>query len=256
MAKVTIRGFATLATVLALFAYPTAGQHPSESVAVSVVNQPRPVAFALRQIEEQFGYIVTYEDTAYLHPADIVDLTDIVSRDPKRAKRILGMRSGTIVTTVRAPAGHRSTQVRSVLDDVLAVSRRNGNTGDFRVIEADGALHVVPISAKGENGSLVPYQSPLEVPVTLEGRDESALQFIHRFTDAVSYRSGRKIRVGVLPLGRFDRTRLRIDAFEETARTVAWRMLKEMGGDLTWQLLCSVGEKSSCALNIYPVRSS
>ena len=42
-------------------------------ILIHVVDYPRPVAAAVLQVEKHFGWVVTYEDTSYVHPDDIVD---------------------------------------------------------------------------------------------------------------------------------------------------------------------------------------
>lgn len=56
-----------------------------------------------------------------------------------------------------------------------------------------------------------------------------------------------------MPLGRFDRAKITLDAQNETARDVLFRMLQSVGPGLSWRLLCDVGERGRCAINIHPV---
>jgi hypothetical protein len=90
---------------------------------------------AVKQIEKLAGVVVTYEDTLYVHPDDLVDVT--AQRFPKgnAPRRILEMRRGSIDVTYTPRPGPIETQVGELLRLVLDDSRRAGNTGQFRMEE-------------------------------------------------------------------------------------------------------------------------
>lgn len=79
------------------------GQQP---IQIHVIDYPRSVAAAVLQIEERFGWVVTYEDVRYVHPSDIVDVTEQVRRDGKMTDRVLGMRSAGDDTVDASLADH------------------------------------------------------------------------------------------------------------------------------------------------------
>ena len=221
-------------------------------VRISVRHQPRPVAAAVLQTEQHFGYVVTYEDVTYMHPDDIVDVTEQVRRDSRLDKRVLVMRSGTIELDVTPHPGRTDAQVGEVLNEIIARSRAAGNTGDYRAERVDGGYHVVPIAARGKSGAMEAYQSLLATPISMPARDESALEMISRLVETIAAASGRKLGPGMIPVNRFHQTRVRVEARNERARDVLWRALQSIDRQLSWQLLCGVGE-DGCALNIHPV---
>ena len=47
--------------------------------------------------------------------------------------------------------------------------------------------------------------------------------------------------------------RLTLGAEDEPARDVLWRALQAIEPALSWQMLCEVGERAMCAVNIYPL---
>ena len=136
------------------------------------VYDPRPVAAAVAEVEKHFGRVVTYEDTRYVHPSDIVDVTEQYSRDPDRSKRLLGMRSGAIeVEQVSRPIGVDA-QIEELLAEVLAQHTKAGNAGAFRIQPEAGVHHVVPVAFKGlsgaREGSLAPRHTNY---IREDGRD-------------------------------------------------------------------------------------
>jgi len=225
-----------------------------EEIRISVIDYPRPLVPAVRQIEEHFGRIVTYEDIRYLHASDIVDATEKVSRSADKSKRIFQMRGGNIALSYTPRPGTVDAQVEDVLQEVLAHSKAMGNAGGFRVERVSGGFHVVPTTTLAKSGAIAPYISPLEARITLPPRSEDGLEMMVRLAEAVSTGSGVTVNPGVMPMTRMARARVVVGANNEPARDVLWRALQSIGPDLSYELLCGVGETGTCGLSIHPVR--
>src|ERR1700744_794113 len=56
------------------------------------VNDPRPIAEAVRTLEYKYGYVITYEDPRYIHPDDLQD----THRHTTAGKRIFIPRETTL----------------------------------------------------------------------------------------------------------------------------------------------------------------
>jgi hypothetical protein len=221
---------------------------------VHVTDYPRPISEVVRQIEKQFGRVVTYEDTRYVHPADIVDITATVRRDGDMSKRVFGMRNGSIDVTYSArPGTSVETQVEEVLGKVIEQSRAAGNSRDFRVERTSGGYHVVPVAMKGKSGVMEPYASPLDTRITLPRREERAAEMMRRVSQAITRRSGVTVTEGMLPINLFVQRIVDVGAEDEPARDVLWRALRSMNAGLSWQLLCGAGDTATCFLNIHLV---
>jgi hypothetical protein len=225
----------------------TASSQPA--IVVDLVNQPRPVALAVRQVEKQLGYVITYEDTAYRFPGDVVDISKQIGRDPAKGP-YPSMRGGTLQLRYSPRASTLAGQVKEVLQEIVARSRQADNIGDFTVHATVNGYHVVPVQAKNRNGIEEPYESPLESRITMESRDESAAEMIRRFLDAVSTASGQRLEEGLMP-GRLHTIRATVDAQNDRARDVLWRALQSINPGLSWQMLC--GPKVNCALNLHAI---
>jgi hypothetical protein len=206
----------------------------------------------VREIERRFGRIVTYEDTSYVHPKDLVDITEQVQRHDT-SKRVLVMRRGAIKMTFLPPSEEVDEWLGELLADVVAASKAAGNTGEFKVTSRPGAFHIVPVARTGISGTTEPYTSPLDVPLTLAYRDESAGEFMGRFARGLSTATGRRVTPGTFPTNLFMQRRVALSAQDENARDLLWRALQAVRGDLSWRLLCDVGGNSLCAINIHPV---
>ena len=226
---------------------------PQEPLRVHV-NVPRPIAAAADAVEAHFGRVVTYEDTRYIHPEDIVDVTDEVSRSPDRSKRILAMRRERIDVEYVPAGGTTDDQVAAALDEILASARRTRNIGDFRVDRVSGGFHVVPVAIKGRSGAREPYAPLLDTPITLWREEGTIARAMERITADVSERTGLRLVRGVEPTNLFVQRHVTLEANNERARDVLWRVLQSVRPDLSWRLLCSVGEKGECALSVHFLR--
>jgi hypothetical protein len=246
--KVAI-GMAAASVFYPVATTPTSASSQREIV-VDIVNQPRPVALAVRQVEKQLGYVVTYEDTVYRFPGDIVDVSkQMRGRDPSKGP-YPGMRGGTLQFRHRPRASTLAGRLEEVLQEIVARSRRAGNIGDFRLESTGNGYHVVPVQAKNRRGVEEPYESPLESRITMESREESAADMIRHFVDVVSKASGQPVEEGLMP-GRLHGIRVTVDAQNDRARDVLWRALQSINPGLSWQLLC--GPDGPCALNIHAI---
>lgn len=252
LTRVAVR--AALAVSLGLLSTVRFQASAREPIRIRVIDRPRPVYAAVLQIEERFGWVVTYEDTRYLHPSDIVDVTERVRRDGKMSDRVLGMRNGTIDFTYEPqPGATIDEQVGAILQETVARSRAGGNTGDFRVDWVSGGYHVVPIAMKGKSGAMEPFESPLEARITLPYRQEDALQAMLRIVQAITRTSGITVNRGVMPLS-MERTRVALEAHNDPARDVLWRTIQSISPNLSWELLCGARDNGTCHLSIHGVR--
>jgi hypothetical protein len=227
-----------------------------EPIRISV-SDPRPVAAAVAEVEKRFGRAITYEDTRYVHPSDIVDVTDQVSRSPDRSKRLFGMRTSAITLSWVPPPVSVDAQIEQLLGEVIAEHTRAGNPGEFRVQAGAAVHHVIPTAFKDATGRVVPLTPPLDTRLTLYRPEESAYEAVSAVLAEVTSLSGVKIGEGIGVGGNlFFQRRVTVQARDETARDVLWRLLQSLRPDLSWKLLCDVGEKGSCAFNVHAVRSS
>lgn len=226
----------------------TASSQPA--IVVDLVNQPRPVALAVRQVEKQLGYVITYEDTAYRFPGDIIDVSkQMPGRDPAKGP-YLGMRGGTLQLRYSPRASTLAGLVEEVLQEIVASSRRADNIGHFSVQSTVNGYHVVPVQGKNRIGIEELYESPLDSRITMASRDESAADMIRRFLEVVSKASGQTVEEGLMP-GRLHTIRVTVDAQNDKARDVLWRALQSINPGLSWQMLC--GPAVNCALNLHAI---
>lgn len=75
-----------------------------------------------------------------------------------------------------------------------------------------------------------------------------------RLANVITTVSGHTVNPGTMPMNLLLQARVTVGAENEIARAVLWRALQSIRPDLSWQLLCEVGDRGACALNIHIVR--
>src|SRR5437016_12809496 len=68
------------------------------------VNDPRPVAKAVEQLEALYGFPVTYEDPPYVHGSELADVTDKLHRDRENLNRVVIPKGGPLSWTYDLPS--------------------------------------------------------------------------------------------------------------------------------------------------------
>jgi hypothetical protein len=213
------------------------GSVQTESI---TVDDPRPLAEAVKHFQGRYGWIVTFEDPRH-EMKDVIDVTDAV-RNPAAAPtqhRVFGPRGGPFTATFQNPAPDSSpAEVAEVLDVIVAAYNQTGYPGSFRVIRTDEVFHVLPQS------------SILETRVSLlpqAGRN--TFDALRSVLGAISSTTGQQVVLGTSPFNLLVQTKMEEGATAETARNLLVRILQGTGKSLSWRLLYSL-DLQKYALNI------
>jgi hypothetical protein len=195
------------------------------------VQDSRPVARALSELESIYHWPITYEDPP-------------CAPDPK---------SQTLTFTYDSPsAGARPSRedlpaVLRAIRDVLNHYADLRGSDMFTVIQDDTRFHVAPIRFINASGELEKVTPILDTPISISPKkysvdgpfNGSSDELITEILDAVSLASGQKVRNGAAVA---NNTLLNhqtlITASNEPARSVLDRLLQEFDNvNLSWQLL-------------------
>ena len=218
------------------------------------VDDPRPLAKAIRTLEDRHGITVTYEDPPYLHQSQIADVTDSVARTPMReGKRVLVPRGGPFDFGYIVGSSDPSPQMHEILRRLVADYNTRGYAGRFRVLRSDGYFHVVPTILRNRNGGDEAYGAILNTSITIS-QQAPALKVITEVARILTQQTGAAVFVGTVPRGRSMQAVVTISAKNEPARSVLARTLAASGARLSWALY--YGPQSSpprYVLNIHGV---
>jgi hypothetical protein len=217
------------------------------------VDEGRPLKAVVMELEQRFGWVVTYEDPAYLFPPEIKDDRHL-RRDGKDLPRLVP-RGGpfTFSYTLRStdsPGSSQEALLRALLDQY----HQTGYAGRFRLVRTGLVYHVVPAMTRDETGVLRPYGSILDREISLPDEEVNGMEWLESIKAAVHESGDQRLQLGTVPFRGLARVRVRIAAHDESVRSVLLRMFASVPPSLSWRLLCGPQEGSgTCSLNIHQV---
>jgi hypothetical protein len=226
------------------------------------VESGRPVAEAIKSLEDRYGWVITYEDPLYVNDAEIIDVTDSVSREPEKTRngqgvRVLVPKGGTVAIEYDEPSDTKQPDNPSaIVQQLLDAHAAKGFAGRFRLELAGRAIHVIPTAYTNKLGQLVPQEPVLDAAITLPVAKRSGLQTLQAICDSVSQASGTSVVVATVPTNLFSQYQDQQGVGGQKARDVLQNLLESVGGErikLSWRCLFDPDTKTYF-LNIHPVR--
>jgi hypothetical protein len=245
---------------------------------VRSINDPRPLAEAVRQLEERLGTAISYEDVAPVYSRDYARPLDTdwgrkasEHDDRYRGTNRIELAGGALEIHIPVdPAGKPMMPVSQVLWDLIEQHRARGNPGQFQLLTINDSLVIVPTEKRDTAGAFVPEYSPLDTQISFPVARRSGAETLKVITEAVSSASGRTVHVGQFGINLFAQTAIELGADHERARDVLMRALKglrwadgrrvpDVPKVWSWQLLCGPDRLMtttptladiSCALNL------
>ena len=205
------------------------------------VGAIRPLAEAIKILEEILGCTITYEDTLYLCSGDT---------ERNRAEEIQRPRAGLIDLSY-SPNIPADRVIRYCLS---AYHNRSMNSGIF-TMEKDGSVfHVFPIEHKDKEGVLMPHESILNTPISVSEQDKTPLDILRSISTKATEGSERKIRFGNFAQDGLFGSPKSFGSANKPARIALTEFVKTIGNDLSWQLLYDP-RADEYVLNIHSVPS-
>ena len=215
------------------------------------IDDPRPVAAAIQELIERYGYVITYEDPPYAYAGDIKDVTEEVrgSAPPDRAgtvPRTLIPLGGSLQWShaVSANTG-RPESVDIALRELLTTQEATGTGGVFRLLRTGDVVHVIPTRVRALNGDWIQVSSILDVPISLAPQSGPFGKMLDAFCAAVSKTAHVELDFSgfmselFVPGGG-----VRIQgATGEPARDVLSRILLAMNKRIAWVIFNAPGDK-------------
>jgi hypothetical protein len=209
------------------------------------VDDPRPLAAVVANLEDKFGWIVTYEDPRFLHPQDSRDVTKEVRKTSRAGQApILVPRGGPFTfvepSEIRSSAAQQPEVLQALLDQYAA----SGYPGKFAVRRTDSVFHVVPTATRNAKGAQQASTSILDKRISQTAGNRTVMDAV----EILAAQTG--LSVGRVPVSLFRHTQLTQTATNDTARNLLLGILKATDRPMSWRLLCAPGEAHPCVLNI------
>lgn len=222
------------------------------------VNDGRPLASAVKQLEADLGQVITYEDPAYLDARDYVDVTSAVSRVPAPRSRVLVPRGGPFTftytdNTASAPTPEGRAEAGAVAKRLVDAYNKQQVGSVFELRTLGNTFHVVPVATRDRTGVSRQYQSMLDTLITVSTPPTDGLTALETVLRALRAQSNAKLLAGSGPLNILANETVTVDATAQPAREVLLQVLNASGKRLSWQIFCSPGESNPCYLNVYQI---
>jgi hypothetical protein len=214
----------------------SAGEKNSQLFKLSV-DDPRPLAKAIEVLGAKYGWVITYEDPAYVNEGDVLDMT--VRQDLGR--RVLIPRGGRFDFSYVLPQSGKIDSPASMIQMLLYGHAASGNPGVFRLKQTGPIYHVFPAQLKSRAGLWEEQGSILDVPIIFLEQERNGIETLEAICAAVREATQTNVFLGTVPQNLLFRYSTREGAVNETARDILVRVLEGTKAKLSWQLFYDPG---------------
>jgi hypothetical protein len=201
------------APVIAAAALAQSAAPPAGAV---LVNEVMPLFRAADLLQRRYGVPISYEDPPY-------EFSDEIEHPPYLSHGMVP-RAGRLTVDLSPPlTSPEPSTVATLLQGLVEQHARNGNPGQFKVIQTAAGLAIVAAAVRDSSGALLPYRSPLDARISFPEMERSAHDAVAAFLEATADASGKKLALGEDRVLKWQE--VRIGANNEVARDVLARML-------------------------------
>ena len=206
------------------------------------VQDPRPVAKAIQELDKRYGWQITYEDPPYNHDSDMPDVTPLVQEGALVAP------DASHVTVPKAailsfPLPATNQDELSIVNGVVKIYNESHRGFEFAVVRGAGLLHVVPRKARGLSGNLEPVKPVLDALITIEPRERTSEALLEEILKKVSIATNTDVGFGTVPGNLLSLTKTSIGGSGRTARSILEQWILERRSRFSWWLFYTPDEK-------------
>ncbi len=219
----------------------------SQGSQVSIrADGPRPLANAVRALEERFGWVITYEDPPFVYAGDLFGRANPRDRIP---------RGGAYTFTCDQPGAQEAIPER-VLMSLLDQFHARDLGSEFRLFHTGPVFHVVPARSKDANGEPLVRRSVLSTKISVKAERRTVTGMLQEIVREVSRSTSIPMIVATIPANRFSQVEVQGGATDERAQDVLVRTLAS-AGTYSWQLFYGHDlVPPGYALNIHAVQTA
>jgi hypothetical protein len=211
------------------------------------VQDPRPVAKAIEELDKRYGWQITYEDPPYRHVSDMPDVTPSVQEGSSvapGANGVLVPKAAILSFPLPATSQDKSSTVNSV----VKIYNESHRGFEFAVVQGAGLLHVVPRQMIDLSGNLEAVKPVLDAVITIEPKERTSEALIEEVLKKTSIATNTHVEMGTVPYNLLHRSKTSIGG-SGTARSILEQWILEEDAGLSWWLLY-FDEKWGYSLNI------
>jgi hypothetical protein len=216
------------------------GQTRATTIAV---NDYRPLAAAVSQLEQLSTIPINFEDVRFDFPGDQIDVTaqnvtpasqQLALQEGLGPVKDIAPRGGPLSATIAVDAASGKLKdanaLAAALNSVLSAYAGSNLPGAFSVENYNGAFFVAPTAMRDASGATVAVSSVLSTPITLSVKQGIAAEVLNQILSQVYKRSGFKIEAGSVPMNGLAMGRVTFDAVQEPANHVLMWLLNSLLG--------------------------
>jgi hypothetical protein len=226
------------------------------------VNDGHPVWEIARQLQERYGYAITYEDPRYSNDDDFEDVTLQVRKDlekypPGGAPKVVGMKVRSLTLTVPDSPSISPQEMARILQRLVQSQETQGTGGRFRVVQTGNQFHIVPTAVRDRGGAWIVQNSILDTPISLTLRGRTSGEILAALCEAVD--AAAHVKIAIVTnfgggIGAHVAT-YALNADQEPARTVLMRALALDSPNASWVITYDKANKYFLMLTGYPLKA-
>jgi hypothetical protein len=196
-------------------------QHGDGS-AVLKANNARPLKQAIEALNEEYGWIIDYEDPPYRSDFDLIDKTTAAHRAADANFRFrVPAGNGFQVTYPEDSSITTLAGQDTVIRRVVSAYNDSGNPGRFDVLsQGRGRQTVLGVSIKNEIGQFEHVTPVLNTNITIPLQERTVHDTIVLILREVSAANSTKVALGWVPLNFFNKKRVTVGGANLPARTL------------------------------------
>jgi hypothetical protein len=225
------------------------------------VNDGHPVWEIARQLQERYGYAITYEDPRYSNDDDLEDVTLQVRKDlekypPGGAPKVIGMKVRSLTLAVPDSPSISPQEMAGILQRLVQSQETQGTGGRFRVVQTGNQFHIVPTAVRDRRGAWIVQNSILDTPISFPLQGRTPGEMLKAVCEAVDAAAQVKIAIFSNFGGIAAHATFNLGANHEPARTALMRALALVSPNASWIITHDETNKYFMMITGYPLKAA
>jgi hypothetical protein len=203
-------------------------------------DDPRPLMQAVSALNEEYGWLVDYEDPPYESDSELIDTTNLQwkATHPNAARGTIPA-GGPFQTdfeeskAIATPAGQGV-----ALRKIVLGYNHSGNPGKFSVREnGDGRYVIIGSSVKGKAGQDRNVAPILDTKISIPAQERTAAETLELIFKEVSAKNGVEMGLGWVPNNLIYQARVNVGGNNVSARSLLVQTLNATGRPVVYSLM-------------------
>ena len=215
----------------------------ADAISTLRVNAPRPLRQAVTTLNEEYGWLIDYEDPPYTSDSELIDITDPKRRAANPNYRANMPAGGSFEFQYEENSLDTDPQaVQALLHRLVAAYNKSGNPGKFKVRKQEtGRYTVIGSSVKNHSGGDEAVSPILDTLISVHAEHRLTLDTIDLILKTLSAKTNQKVGMGWSPNNLYRNTRITVGGENVSARSLLVQALNATGRLVVYDLTYSEG---------------